>query len=417
MKSPIRIASDTVLSRRGSTRATLYNWTNKILTHEGRTHVSWLDFLAVCQIQTLDRETGEWGDLDTVGCGVDNHCGPALSMDREGHLHYIVGSHGRSPFQHRRSTQPNSHDVWTPYQQPGLGPTYPSLVCDRENQLHLTYRGSRLSFWMSNRPAPFLMYQRAEVGGEWLPPVELVRTTEPFGYTQYGNALGIDRSNRLHLVFHFTEGYPEGHGLYAGYLRSADGGATWEKANGERVLVPASHLQVDKLCEAENGSLHVSNVACDADDQPYTIVFGAPEAGQADLMWHDGESWNRRPLLDEIRKVRPEGFVSADATLVFDRDGGLYVGLQACANLGDWGCEGAEVMLLYSEDRGENFTAIPVSVPGDSLPCWQPSLEMVSSFHQASPDVPVMTYTRGTRGTGCTSRDYTEVHFVMFEKG
>lgn len=413
---PTRIISDTILSRKGSTRATLYNWTNKIVTLDGKTHVSWLDFLAACQIQTLDRESGEWGDMDTVGCGVDNHCGPAICIDSHGHLHYVVGSHGRSPFQHRRSLEPNSHDTWSPYFSVGVGPTYPSLVCDRDDQLHLTYRGTHNSNWMSNRPAPYLMYQRADIGSEWLPPIELVRTVEPYGYTQYGNAFCIDRQNRIHLVFHFTEGYPEGHGRYTGYLRSLDGGNTWTKANGEKVLIPADHHLVDKLCEYEDGQLHVSNVACDLNDQPYTIIFGAPEAGHADLMWHDGEQWNKRPLLDEIRQVRPDGFISADATLAFDRDGSLYIAIQTSTNLEDWGGDGAEVVLLYSEDGGENFEALHISEPGDSVPCWQPSLEMVSSFHQETPEVPTMTYTRGIKGTGCTSRDYTEVHFVMFEK-
>ena len=59
MAAAINVASDTIVSTRGSTRATLYNWTNKILTHEGRTFVTWQDFLAANQIKTLDRKTGE----------------------------------------------------------------------------------------------------------------------------------------------------------------------------------------------------------------------------------------------------------------------------------------------------------------------------------------------------------------------
>ena len=418
MPSSIRMVSDEVLSRRGSTRATLYNWTNKILTHEGRTHVTWLDYLAANQIRTLDRETGVWSDIDTIGCGLDNHCGPALSMDRQARLHVIVGSHGVSPFQHRMSTKPNDPSTWTAYRSVGAGPTYPSLVCDAEDRLHLTYRGrAALVHWLPNRPAPHLMYQRAEVNCDWLPPAELVRTAEPYGYTQYGNSLCIDRQNRLHLVFHIFDGHPNGRGHTVGYLRSTDGGSTWTKANGDAVLTPACRYGVEVLRTGEELNMRVSNVICDAEDRPYVVVLGSPVAGEAELMWHDGEQWQVRPLQEVARQARPGCVIANDATLSFDRDGGLYIGVQTGPEPEGWGTGGAEVLLLFSEDGGKTFEAQHVSEPGDAVPCWQPSLERVSSFHQQSPEVPAMTYTRGFKGTGCASRDYTEVHFVVLAKG
>ena len=411
--SPIRVVSDTVLSRRSSTRATLYNWTNKILTHDGKTHVTWLDYLAANQIQTLDRRTGEWGDVDTVGCGVDNHCGPALTIDSTARLHMIVGSHGRSPFQHRMSNAPNDHSTWTPYKPVGAGPTYPSLVCDREDCLHLAYRGRAARVdWLPNHPAPHLMYQRACVGGDWLPPAELVRSAEPYGYTQYGNSLCVDRQNHLHLVFHIFDGHPEGRGHTAGYMQSVDGGNTWTKANGDGILTPAGGQTVDVLCTGPDVNLRVSNVICDAQDRPYVIVFGTPQTGEAELKWYDGTQWQSRPLLESVREGRPGCFIANDGTLSFDRDGGLYIALQTRHGEEGWGLQGAEVALLFSEDGGETFSAQAISGPGEGLPCWQPCLERVSSYHQRTPEVPTLTYTRGVKGTGCASRDYTEVHFV-----
>jgi len=134
-------------------------------------------------------------------------------------------------------------------------------------------------------------------------------------------------------------------------------------------------------------------------------------------MWHDGEQWQARPLQEVARQARPGCAIANDATLSFDRDGGLYLGVQTGPEPDGWGTGGAEVLLLFSEDGGKTFEARHVSEPGDAVPCWQPSLERVSSFHQQSPEVPAMTYTRGFKGTGCASRDYTEVHFVVLAKG
>lgn len=417
MSTAVDLVSHTLLSTSGSTRATLYNWTSKILTHEGRTFVTWQDYLAANQIKTLDRATGDWSDTDTVGCGVDNHCGPALAMDSSGYLHVVTGSHGFSPFQHRRSRDPMDQSEWQHYRPVGDGPTYPSLVCDRDDQLHLAYRGCASKVeWMEHAPASHLMYQRARAeGGDWLPAAELVRTEEPYGYTQYGNSLCIDRRNRIHMVFHMIEGHPVERGLRVGYLRSESAGSTWTRSDGEQVPIPTGKNTFEVLEEVEQGYIRVTNVACDSSDRPYTIVVDR-EDGDALLLWHDGRCWNRRLLLEEVRQVRPEGFIAADGTLTFDRHGGLYIALQTSAKVGDWGSDGAEVVLLFSEDGGRNFSASQISRRGDRLPCWQPSLEMVSSFHQEAPEAPALTWTRGFRGTGCFSRDYSEVHFAILQR-
>jgi len=413
---PVRVASETTLSTHGSTRATLYNWANKIVTHEGRTHVGWLDYLAWNRMRTLDHATGEWGEVVTVGDGFDNHSGPALAIDEHGRLHAMVGAHGTSPFQYRASLEPNDAALWQPPIQVGARPTYPSLVCDRENRLHLAYRGRGIApSWLPNRPAPHLMYQQKPAGGAWRDPVELVRSGEPYGYTQWGNGLCIDRRNRLHLVFHMYEGHPDGRGHTAGYMRSADGGITWTAADGSAIAIPAGRKTVDVLSHSPDLNFHVSNVACDAADRPHVIVFGEPEAGHADLHWHDGTAWAKRPLLDAVRQVRPDCFISQDATLAFDRDDNLYIALHTVTEADGWGGPGSHVVLLFSADGGRTFTGIPVS-HDDDQPNWQPSLERVSGFYQDTPQVPRLMYTHGTKGVGCASEHYTEVRFVTLER-
>lgn len=73
---------------------------NKIITFDDKTHVSWLDSIEDefrVQIKTLDRTTGAWSDTYTLGVGEDNHGGPALTVDSEGYLHAVYYPHN-NPF-------------------------------------------------------------------------------------------------------------------------------------------------------------------------------------------------------------------------------------------------------------------------------------------------------------------------------
>jgi hypothetical protein len=61
------------LSQTGSTRATSYNWGNKILTLNGKTHVVWLDAPATICGRTYDHQSKTWGEIVRIDDGCDNH--------------------------------------------------------------------------------------------------------------------------------------------------------------------------------------------------------------------------------------------------------------------------------------------------------------------------------------------------------
>ena len=80
------MASIKRLSVHGSTRAARYAAANKIVTLKGKTHVTWLDSVTQTMVATYDHATRTWADAVKVGDGKDNHGGPALTRDSEGHL-------------------------------------------------------------------------------------------------------------------------------------------------------------------------------------------------------------------------------------------------------------------------------------------------------------------------------------------
>jgi len=93
-------------------------------------------------VATVDHRTREVTKPALVGYGPpanDVHNTPSITMDRAGHLHVLVGTHGR-PFQYARSRQPNTADAgWTKPVPSGEGlrQTYIGFVCGADDALHV----------------------------------------------------------------------------------------------------------------------------------------------------------------------------------------------------------------------------------------------------------------------------------------
>jgi hypothetical protein len=81
-----------IVSEQGSERAT--NDKGKIITYDGRTHVTWQDVTRegyFNRVRTLDHATGKWSAPVTLDTGVDNHARAVLAITPDGILHAVLG--------------------------------------------------------------------------------------------------------------------------------------------------------------------------------------------------------------------------------------------------------------------------------------------------------------------------------------
>lgn len=396
------VKRDDIISRNGSTRATAYAMSCKVITVEGKTFVTWLDRVADIQIRALDQKTGGWSETILIGKGVDNHSGPAITMDSQGRLHVVYGPH-HGPFKYRTTQRPHDISAWTPVEEVGVYATYPSLVCGPDDTLHLTYRGGK----MPRR----LMYQRRSRDGDWSEPVEVVDSKAPAGYTQYGNALAVDATNTLHLVFHIYDLHPAG-GKAAGYLRSPDGGRTWQTAEGVAVTLPATPKTPCFFAQSPELNMRTSNVALSPQGRPFVFTSQLKQRPPGATLWHhDGGAWQRRDLLPDLAKTFPERAVAMHGTLTFDKTGRLYLAVvTGPPSGGGWGSASWEAVLMTSNDQGQTFETQALSEVNEKSPAWLLSIERPYSHRMI--DTPILLYTRGGPGKGCTEGDTTTVHAV-----
>ena len=202
-------------------------------------------------VATYDREEGKLGDPVLIGYGPppnDVHNSPSITMDSQGYLHVLVGTHGQ-PFPYARSLKPNDvYSGWTEVEDVGEGlrQTYIGLVCDPEDTLHLVFRlwfGGTEYFPAGNYGA--LCYQRKRPGEPWEEARPLI--VPPFSeYSVYYHRLTMDRMGRLLLSYDYRSTYwfYQTDHLYQTYHRgnrrvlmmSGDGGDTWKLAETRDLL-------------------------------------------------------------------------------------------------------------------------------------------------------------------------------------
>lgn len=402
-QSHLKAKATVTLSTAGSTRATAYVMSSKILTLGGKTHVAWLDSGSKTMIQTYDRTTGKFGPVVHVGTGKDNHGGPAMCADSEGYLHIVFGPH-HGPFQFARSARPNDASEWEALPEFGDHGTYPSLVCDREDTLHICYRGMPTP--------PKLMYQRRPKDGDWSEPRALVDASVPGGYTQYGNSLTVAPDGSLHLSYHIYDVHPAA-GKAVGHMKSADGGETWTLADGTALALPVTP-DMDAFVEHRPDlDMRAGNVVCDAQSRPYFMAGHYETTPKTAKLWRwREEGWQSFDLQPLIEPLMPDAQL-AFGTASFDPQGNLYLA-GAASKHAKWGDPTNHVFLLYSEDLGDDFDVLQVSPSDAAISNWLPNFERAVG-HNAF-DVPMLLYTHGVPGEGCTPPDLTEVRLVIFER-
>jgi hypothetical protein len=427
--SRIETAETKLLSQRGSTRATRYAGTNKIVTIDGKTHVAWLDSISNTMIATYDHASGEWEPPVHVGTGTDNHGGPALTCDGRGYLHIIFGPHADVPFQHARSAKPNDASQWIELDAFGHHPTYPSAVCDAEDTLHVIYRGGLAP------GHPFkLVYQRRTRDGVWSEPRGLAEAPADWkGYTHYHASIAIAANQTLHVAYNL---YYAGAAKHAGHVMSRDRGRTWTLADGAPLDLPVGPAS-DAFFARTDEAFKVNNVVCDRQGHPWISLADPRSKAGPTIYHHDGKTWHsfcpaRRTAsnmpLDSYRaspaqngrKLRASldgsdssglGDLAFDGSLTIDAHDRIHVALTLGPRV-TGGTQG-NVVLLYSRDRGRTFRCLKVFPPDARLPHTGLSLERPTGHNTV--EAPWLLFSTGEKGPDCFGKGiFHKVRAVQF---
>jgi hypothetical protein len=391
------------LSTNGSTRGTAYAMSNKIITAKNKIFITWLDFVADIKIQTYDIKKDSWDKTVLLGKGVDNHSGPALTMDSKGYLYAVYGPH-HGPFQIRKSKNPYNASEWEPEKKFSKKGTYPSLICGPDDTLYCTYRDSRTNPWR-------LLFQSKPKNGKWSKPKALVDAVIK-DYAQFGNPIAVAKDGTLHLGFHIYNLKKYKAGRMIGYLRSEDKGKTWKNAQGRTMKLPVTEKSDCFIEKSNDFDMRIGNIVLDAQGNPWLTAIHLESNPRTVILWHlDNKKWKSIDLIPFVQKKYPD-LELQQATMTFDKKGTLYVVVSA-GNKGakkPWGHPSLEILLLTLGSRGRTFKVVPVSKPDPKKPNWLPSIER--PFGSNPIEIPSLIYTHGGPGKGCLGGPATEINFV-----
>lgn len=400
----IFVERELVLSRTGSTRATAYGMSHKIVDFGDWLAVGWLDQPAKILVARVDAGLELAEPPVLLGTGMSNHAGPALTRDGEGRLHAVFGPH-HGPFTYRHSHEPRDLTAWSNPVSFGNTATYPSLVCAPDDVLHLAYRSSGTDPWR-------VLYQRKPPGGSWTAEQPLFEN-DVLDYMWSGNSLAVDGRGGLHLVYCLYE-QEACRGRAIGYLRSTDGGRSWAAGDGRAVDLP-THAGSPATILAEPGmDVRVKSAVIGPDGRPWFVTVHLARQPRTVVLRSqtaDG-GWRALDLLPHLEARFPDREL-VDATLAFDRDGRLYVFATTGARAPDatfWGHPSNEVVLLASSDGGRSFQVLPISTPDPTQPSWMPSIERPAGTEPI--DTPYLLYTTGGPGEGVHGGPNTTVRLV-----
>lgn len=410
------------LSAHGSGRATAYAEQNKIITHDGKTHVVWLDADDTgfwVRGRTLDRASGAWGPVITIGPAQDNHGGPALTIDRQGYLHIVYYPH-HAPCRYQRSVRPNDLTVWEPVVQFGEGLSYPVMVCAPDDTLILTARRGYQA--AEGEPKEGMRMEqelwRKPPGGAWKFAGVLIQSRWP-GYSQYAVGLAWGLEGRLHLNARIYEA-PEGTKPLntIGHMMSDDQGRTWKTTRGRMLNLPVNAVSIDRVADNSDSvraTLNSGPLGVDASGVPH-LLFTANVEGRSQLYLATpapGLGWTRRDLRPYLPAAQADWQIDLGmgGGLSFAADGRatiVAVVLPPAAGGGDplktWGHPATEVVRFWSDDKLKTFQSELVSAVSGTEAHWLPNLERPSG-HNAVPSVPGIIYTAGLAGGGLHDRN------------
>ncbi len=402
------------LSETGSTRATAYNWGNKILTLDGKTHVVWLDAIATICGRTYDGETKRWGETVRIDDGCDNHACPCITADAEGHIRLTFGPHGwdgawnEGRVKWKRSARPGSLEAWEPvgegykasWNNFGYNATAASIVHTPAGLDAVVCRGGE--------HPPQTMFHLQRSAGGWSSAKPLFgQEVEPQYTHNYGH-IACATDGTLYVACHFyniggsdnqpvTGDRSKMRSYGAAVLKSEDRGATWCNLRGEPALLPAAYEERIAIPPVDR-NIYVNSITLDSAGVLWALTLnpGLEDDGVWLSRWVGGDWQTRR-----LEKYVPAGRVAVESMMTIDTHNRLHIALTTVevAAVGadsHWGHPSSEVLYLPSNDGAATFATAAVSPADPTAANWLPSISRPGPYHPV--ETPTIMYTQGVVG-------------------
>jgi hypothetical protein len=272
---------------------------NSIVTHNGIQYIAFYDENGYLTLGKRELGNTQWTFYlsQYKGNCKDAHNVISIMVDGEGFLHVAFNHHGSS-LNYCRSLRPGSLILGNKEIMVGRDETevtYPEFYRLTNGDLIFVYRSGgsgRGNLIMNRYEAKTKTWQRVQdvlIDGE----------NERNAYWQ----LYVDNVNTIHLswVWRETPDVATNHDLC--YARSRDGGATWEKSDGEKYRLPITAENAEYVWHIPQDSelINQTGMCADKNGNPYIATYWRDRDStvpQYRLVWFDGETWHMQQVFE-----------------------------------------------------------------------------------------------------------------------
>ncbi|WP_282112410.1 BNR-4 repeat-containing protein [Maribacter stanieri] len=431
--------STMILSRKGSSRATAYIDSNKIIETEEYVFITYLiykDGKHFIALKSFSKENKTWSTEVILDKVKDNHGGGSLVIDSQGYLHIAYGPHV-GPFVYRKSVNPNDIEYFGDPMFVGNNMTYPSLAIDNNDKIYLLGRHTIIKGkwslrlfnknaedknWSSGKDILYSNY------ANW-PDIKDIKKGDPKylyvknGYSRWNKSIVIDKLNNLHITFKNYEYLPRnekysftnsgnGGSYLIGYLKSEDGGITW-KNKDKLITTPAYPSEIEiidgnsdpKKVECNYG---ISNLILDKHNTPH-VAFSKEFDSTSTfyLAYKKGDIWERKLINHD--KTNQSFMYSPSSISYFDNH--FYI-VATAINKSNydrqelWGKEQRHSFIQIFK-LNSRYKIVKVFSSQDlmvSNPSWLPSLGRGNEYP------PKLLFTQGDSKSNSTVVHYTDLN-------
>ncbi|MER2142150.1 MAG: BNR repeat-containing protein [Eubacteriales bacterium] len=289
---------------------------------------------------------------------VDSHNNIVIAVDGDGFIH-VSGNHHGQALRYMRSANPYDIASW---EQPVMigaeenSVTYPQFVRTSDGDLLFFYRNG-----VSGNGDHYLnRYSRAT--RTWSRVSQIFKGTAPVSPDQcaYINRVSLGADGSLHVFYMWRETTSPGTNRDLSYIKSTDGGVTWQTVTGDEVQTPITPENTAPRIIAGNpgGLVNQSGSCVDSSGNPHTFFWLNSSEGSSSKRLHhihfSAGEWHNEVVADSSSGIsRATGYALPDGRVyaVFKRNG----------------CPTA---LRVQPSLGEEVTLFP-----HNLASWEPSYD------------------------------------------
>ena len=385
------IKQQILLSNSGSSRATAYELSNKILSNDKYIYTTYLDYENenhVIKFSKIQRENLVVVNTITIGKARDNHGGGSIVRDSKNNFHIFYGSH-ITAMKYRYNTDGEKLENWSEEITFGNGLTYPSAVISSKDEILLV---ARLGYKVyQQNPWSYVLYsikdKKITYKGEL---IQSRRHDDDFvnRYIHYFTQMVIDKNDKIHLAFLLyersknnppTTNHSLGYGI--GYLSSNDLGDSWTDSSGQTVELPAKIDYMNLLegvKESDLATNYYRSLSITIESKTDNPIVGYTEYHLKKQKWStwlnkqiDGE-WTKSIIAEGLYKISLYSALNDTLYILgeklLDPNAGIEEG---------WSNPNTKMVLLSSKNNSKFIEDI---LSNSSLgPHWYPSLLKPSS--------------------------------------